>query len=1038
MRRLLLSTVVTALTGALLTVAPSPAHAAGLLVDAGPLAPDTVTTLALAADDTTQLSIEVPPGALPTITMTAVTPGASVQVVQNNTFSFANVSGDQPTTWYAELGRNFRPDPSPDLLFISTFGADAQVTFVLRYATDTSQDLTPGTPATVTLQNPGARALLSVDASLMDSIRVHVSDVQLTGSIQPVDPAYTVYSSSPFFGDGPPLTEVAPGEFEPLTAGQDGPFTIVVDPASDRTGSLTVSVDITPGTVGALSYGQATEIPLDRPGRVRRYSLTTSASAGTLLHAFAPNLTTSDGTPGSATFELLVGGATVPAVTGTISDQALVTVDAGVLPDGTDAVLRVTAGPGTSGSFSIVPQLDPGPSTALTVGSPNPVSLPGGTATTRYSVTAEQGEQFEYVLQDIAISDPDALPFVQISLESPLGFREFPAFVSAFPAQRSLFSFTADLPGEWTIEISRPDFVNPVDPSSFSATLLPLKRTVARQDLTLPVDATVSVTAPAQVLEVHVPALAGHRYSVLLTDPAFVPADETGRPPFVSIDLAGVAEGNVVESRPGGGAGPTYLETGPLGQDGDLVVRVDPEGLATGSIHLSVYEPQDTTGSLAAAGTPTTATIARAGDRARFTFEGTAGDPFALDVPQIALGADENATVRIRISGPNGALVDTQLVNGRQGWLELPTGFPPVGLSRLPDTGTYTVEVDPGADAVGSVVLTRTQPRPITTPVKSGQQVTLTFQRGDVQRLTFTGKAGQRPVLRFSASTVEPGETAVALLDPSGQPVQQLADFEVDSRYQELQTLTSAGTWTIELNPTAAFAGSTTVRFDLVTDPVKGVDPGVLTKATWGVGENPTYRVKLKAGERIAVDVRSIANFTPGGSATVVIIGPDGFGQDFGQVGVPGSLAGLPPLWLEAPGTAQSDGTWTVQINGAAATTGSVSFVVWTAADQVIPNRVGRATNVNIARPVQQVVLPFTVTNPGRPVSWKVTGSTFTEARLLLIGPFGFAVDAATIGPGDRAGTFFEGPFSRGTWSLVLDPIDGGTGKANITFTYAG
>jgi hypothetical protein len=106
--------------------------------------------------------------------------------------------------------------------------------------------------------------------------------------------------------------------------------------------------------------------------------------------------------------------------------------------------------------------------------------------------------------------------------------------------------------------------------------------------------------------------------------------------------------------------------------------------------------------------------------------------------------------------------------------------------------------------------------------------------------------------------------------------------------------------------------------------------------------------------------------------------------------------------------------------------------------DQVLTDRRGLATTIDVTAPAQNARMPFSITStrPLKALHWKVSGSTFPHATLRLTGPLGGTHWASTpIGPGAGSGTLSPPLSVKGGWQLILDPDDRATGKATITFT---
>lgn len=1017
-RRLVLLLAGTALATGSVVALPSTARAD--VITPGQAVVDAVITTT-----PTDFFYQLPPGARPTLTVTSFSGTGSINVTQRGITAFTTVDQD-PTSWFAEFSKNTGDTAQADFLELSLSpGPDpvppVTITFTIDFGTDIQVPVTSGTPTGVSFAKPGDRALLTFDANAGDRVSVSVADValDLPADRAQTSPALRVVPLDQFGRDGNQLNDpFTPGAFFPYTADTDGRQTLAVDPTFDRVGTATVTVTVTPGVSGSLSYGQGTLVSLSRPGSARLYAFLTQDTAPTLIRLFGPELTRSDGTPGSADVDVTVNGTSV--ATGTIrGDQSVVTVPAGTLPSFAEAIVTVTAGPDTTGTVSISPQFDSGPATPLVIGA-NPVSIAPTARASGYSFDAAANERFEVYVQNLVFDETQFAGSVEVYLVDPFGFRSSIGTLDPNFAPSVQPAFTTSAAGTWRIELGRQDF-GPQQGYGLDATLLLLKPTVTRLSRTLPVDETVTVTRAAQSVEVTVPGRAGDRLVARLLSPAFTaPAGEPDPvTTFVLVDGAATDTGNPFSA----GTGELFLETLPLDADGDVRFTVDPERLATGSARLVVRVPQDSTGTLNAVGTPTVLPVTEPGARARYTFTGTAGQVQALDIPAVNLPGTDPGTVgtaTVTVTTPDGGfLAQTFVQSGSPSWLDLP--------GVLPQTGTYTVTVDPFGATTGSVTVTRVTPRVITTSIGSGQQRTLTFARGDVNRLTFTGRAGQRPVFRFTNQTLS---TGFELRNAAGQVIDQ--NFGQSALgFQELTKLPANGTYTLVLDPFGPESGKVTVRLDLVTDPVTTIAPGATVRASWQFAQNPEYRFPVKEGQRVAVDLRSFALSPASGSATVALRDPNGFNVAFA------SLSGASaPRWLEAFSPASAAGTWSVVIDGVEGVTGSATFVVRAATDQVFADRIGKNTGITITQPVQNAALTFS--DPGdftfRTLSYTVTGSTIPKARLVLVGPFG-EQDSRDVPLGRSSGSMTVFGFFPATWRLVLDPVEGATGKATVRFT---
>jgi hypothetical protein len=129
---------------------------------------------------------------------------------------------------------------------------------------------------------------------------------------------------------------------------------------------------------------------------------------------------------------------------------------------------------------------------------------------------------------------------------------------------------------------------------------------------------------------------------------------------------------------------------------GTYTVLVDPGGIATGSVTIQINTFTDISGSITP-GTPLNVTTTGIGQNARFTFSGTAAQQATLNL------TNSTYTGCIALAGsilkPDGATLGSTSICGASG------SFGPVA---LPSTGTYTVLIDPGGTATGSVTVTLT------------------------------------------------------------------------------------------------------------------------------------------------------------------------------------------------------------------------------------------------------------------------------------------------------------------------------------------
>ena len=132
-----------------------------------------------------------------------------------------------------------------------------------------------------------------------------------------------------------------------------------------------------------------------------------------------------------------------------------------------------------------------------------------------------------------------------------------------------------------------------------------------------------------------------------------------------------------------------YIDGTVLPETGTYSIAVDPSGDAIGEARLRLLTVEDQREAITPDGPELTARLAKPGTVARFTFTATAGQKVFVDVPATNLPSQCGG---LDLLGPDGKQVANGCVINGSGYID---GF------TLPDTGTYTVVVDPQDKSVG-------------------------------------------------------------------------------------------------------------------------------------------------------------------------------------------------------------------------------------------------------------------------------------------------------------------------------------------------
>jgi large repetitive protein len=246
-----------------------------------------------------------------------------------------------------------------------------------------------------------------------------------------------------------------------------------------------------------------------------------------------------------------------------------------------------------------------------------------------------------------------------------------------------------------------------------------------------------------------------------------------------------------------------FIDTFTLPVTGTFTIVVDPQGAATGSVALTLYDvPGDATASIVAGGGPATVTTTVPGQNARVTFSGAADQRISLAVGPTC------CSLRVSIVDPFGTTVVAPTSIAAAG------GF--IDTKTLAANGPHTIVVDPQGAPTGAVTLTLYDVPPdataAITPDGAATTVTTTVP-GQNARLTFAGTAGQQVTVRVTGSTYSC--VRVTLLKPDNTSMTNV--FSCGSSFNlSTQTLPTTGTYAVTVDPNSASIGSISVR---VTSP---------------------------------------------------------------------------------------------------------------------------------------------------------------------------------------------------------------------------
>jgi hypothetical protein len=338
-----------------------------------------------------------------------------------------------------------------------------------------------------------------------------------------------------------------------------------------------------------------------------------------------------------------------------------------------------------------------------------------------------------------------------------------------------------------------------------------------------------------------------------------------------------------------------------LPDSGTYAVLIDPELSYTGSAKLALYNAPDLTGTIMPDQVAVTPTLSVPGQRALYTFNGTAGQWVNLGLTGVSI-----ASSTLTMLKPDGSKLASTTIGPSGGSLD-PN-------MALPETGTYTIVVDPVSNHTGSMTLALSSPATGTISI-DGAAVPVSLNKpGKTARYTFNGNAGQW--VSLGLTSVGLTSSSISLLDQEGTPLASTAVGTAGGALEIPNPLPTTGPYTILVRPGGPYTGNMTLTLSTeVSDSLKinaAPRPIMISRA----GQNGRYTFAGTANQQVTIK----ATNNKLGSVTVNLYTPSGVLQA-GATSSAGSF-NLNPVTL-----ATTD-TYTITINPAMTDTGSIHLQV--------------------------------------------------------------------------------------------------------------
>jgi hypothetical protein len=364
-------------------------------------------------------------------------------------------------------------------------------------------------------------------------------------------------------------------------------------------------------------------------------------------------------------------------------------------------------------------------------------------------------------------------------------------------------------------------------------------------------------------------------------------------------------DGNLFYSSPRINPPGGQVSTGVFPSAGTYTLLVDPVSTNTGAATLTLSDVTDVSGPIVANGQSTSLTTTIVEQNARFYFAGTTGQRIFLNI------ASTPFTKSVFVIKPNGETLATKanIASGTQTFIDT---------TALPLDGTYTILVDPSSSATGGITLYLFDvPSDLTGAITPGGAA-VPISIGSVGQnavYSFEASVGQKVSLWLTGVTIAHGNLAIK--KPDGSNLISTT-FNTSGSFIDTQTLPTAGTYSVLLDPTGVNTGNATITLYEVTDATGTLEVGggVVPVTITTPGQNAQLTFSGTSGQQVTVH---ITNNTVG-CVTVKLLRPNGTIQT--------SMLSCNGSFSLTTQTLSATGTHTVLIDPSSTGTGGLSLTV--------------------------------------------------------------------------------------------------------------
>ncbi len=618
----------------------------------------------------------------------------------------------------------------------------------------------------VTINTGNKIALVVFDGVAGQKISLQMTGVTISSSaITIFNPNGATLASAGSVGTGG-------GFIDTQTLGTTGTYTLMVDPASTNTGSMTLNLFNIVNVSATITAGGTTPITIVTSGQNAEVTFTGASGQ----HV-----------------SLTVSGVTIPGTTTYTVKK----------PDGSTLA---SGGFGTSGGFLEIPYLP-------TAGTYTILVDPSGTSTGNFSLTLNDATD---------VTDMITPGGAAVVITTTVPGQNARLTFSGTAGQRFAVNAATNFSVCWTLAIVKPDgtnlsstftcgsdlFIDPqqlpvsgtyailIDPSGSGTG----QATVTAYDVTdvtgtITIDGPLvsqTINTPGQVIRLTFSGTSGVRLSVNSTST------------FTTCWTLAILKPDATQLSSTFTCGSAlFVDPIQLPTTGTYTLIGDPSGSGTGQLNAQLYSVTDTTQSITVGGSSVVSTVGTPGQVNRLTFSGTAGQ-------RVSVNSATTFTTcwTIAIFKPDATQLSSNFTCGSSFFVDP---------QQLPTTGTYTIVLDPSGAGTGQATTNVYNVVDTTQSITVGGAAVVSpiNTPGQIARLTFSGTTSQR--VSVNSTTTFTTCWTLRILKPDA--TQLSSTFSCGATiFVEPQQLPVNGTYTIELDPSGAGTGLATTNAYNVTD----------------------------------------------------------------------------------------------------------------------------------------------------------------------------------------------------------------------------